>query len=226
MKTCYAVVLCAFVGVFSVSVNWRPAAAATAEVAAGTFTSKSLGGGEWQYDMTLINESSVNNADTTIGTFWFSWAPMQQYMEADPTNIQAPANWTSQVTGNPTDGFGIQFVVLPADLLTAGHSQSGFVFDSTETPTQLSSPSSFFQHQIETTSAAYTQGPFSDSTTTGDPFEVTPASITTGGGTSGGMGAAAVPLPTAAWQALTAFLGFGAIAGAKRLKSYIEAAKS
>ena len=76
----------------------RAARAATAEVAAGTFTSKNLGGGEWQYDITLSNQSPVNNSDTTIGTFWLSWAPMQEYMEAMPTDIQAPANWKFMIT--------------------------------------------------------------------------------------------------------------------------------
>jgi hypothetical protein len=141
---------CAIVGALTVSYIARPAAAQSAEVAAGTFTSQNMGGGEWQYDMTLENESSVNNANTTIGTFWFSWAPMQEYMEASPTNIQTPANWKFLVTGNvnPQDGFGIQFVAMNGDLLTAGQKLSGFIFDSTETPAQLFAPSTFFQNHI------------------------------------------------------------------------------
>lgn len=216
------VFFCAVLGAMSTLVMSCPAMADTAEVAVGTFTSQSLGGGEWQYDMTLTNASPVNNANTTIGTFWFSWAPMQEYMEADPTNIQAPTNWTFLVTGNenPQDGFGIQYVAMAGDLLTAGQSLSGFKFDSTESPTQLFSPSTFFQNQVETTSAAYTQGPFSDTTTDGDVFDVTPA-----GGTTGGGGTSAVPLPAAGWQILEGLVAFGLIAGAKRFKGRVAAAK-
>jgi hypothetical protein len=216
--------LCAIVVVSLICAAEQAARAATAEVAAGTFTSTNLGGGNWQYDITLSNQSPINDADTTIGTFWFSWAPGQQYMEAMPTNVQAPANWQFQVTETtPQGGFGIQYVAMNSDFLTAGQSLSGFTFDSAETPTQLFSPSSFFQNQIETTSAAYTQGPFSDTTQGGDVFEVTPASVvppTPPPGTGGNPGPtpSAVPLPASAWQTLAGLLGLGTIMGVKRLK--------
>ncbi len=64
--------------------------AQTSEVAAGVVTGTSLGGGEWQYDIKLSNNSSADNANTTIGTFWFSWAPGEDFMEAIPSNVIAP----------------------------------------------------------------------------------------------------------------------------------------
>jgi hypothetical protein len=206
----------------------RAARAATAEVAAGTFMSTNLGGGEWQYDMTLSNNSPVNNADTTIGTFWFSWAPGEQFMEAMPTDVQAPTNWKFQITETtPQGGFGIQYVAMNNDFLTAGQSLGGFTFDSTETPTQLLGPSSFFNNPVETTSAAYTQAPFSDTTTAGDVFAVTEASVgptpptppaPPAPGNGGNPVASAVPLPASAWQVLAGLIGVGMIMGMKRLK--------
>jgi hypothetical protein len=121
---------------------------------------------------------------------------------------------------------------MTGDLLAAGQSLSGFAFDSTETPTQLFGPSPFFQKQTETTSAAYKQGPFSDATTAGDVFVVTPSSTTgngdggnDGGGNDGGGGGgmSAVPLPAAAWQVLAVLGGLAMIAGGKKLKNYILA---
>jgi hypothetical protein len=151
------------------------AAGATMEVAAGILKTTNLGTGQWQYDITLFNESGADNANTTIGTFWFSWAPGQEYMEAVPTDVMAPGGWTEQLTGsnNSTDGTAIQWVAGSGNLLHAGQSLSGFQFDSTESPSQITGPSSFFQHETETQSAAYTQGPFSDTTTGGDVFDVT-----------------------------------------------------
>jgi len=222
MKSWRLISILGGIGAMAISALSRPTAAATAEMAAGTFTSQSLGGGEWQYDLTLSNASPVNNANTTIGTFWFSWAPGQEYMEADPTNIQAPANWTFLVTGNenPQDGFGIQYVAMSGDLLAAGQSLSGFSFESTETPTQLFGPSTFFQNQIETTSTAYTQGPFSDTTNAGDLFVVTPAGTTTSGGVS------AVPLPAASWQILAGLFGVGLMTRVKWMRRRFVGAKS
>jgi len=230
-------VLCAVVSSMAALFLSRPVLGQSAEVAAGTFTSQSLGGGEWQYNITLANKSPVNNADTTIGTFWFSWAPGQDYMQAVPTNIQAPTGWADKITGlgNSTDGSAIQYVAMSGDLLMAGKSLSGFIFDSTETPTQLFGPSPLFQNQTETTSAAYTQGPFSDSTTVGDVFIVTPASVMNGGGGSGntggsggstgggGGGVSGVPLPAASWQVIAAFIGFGLVVGGKKVKKYMMA---
>jgi hypothetical protein len=216
------------------------ARAQSAENASGVVISTNLGGGEWHYNMIITNDSAADNANTTIGTFWFSWAPLEEFMEATPTNIIAPTGWTATLTGltGPTDGAGIQYVNMNGDLLHAGQSLGGFQFDSTETPAQLAAPSSFFEHEIETQSAAYIGAPFSDSTTAGDVFTL---SVQNGGGTttppptnSGGNGdgnsgngnsgdgnsgnaPSAVPLPAASSQALAGLVALGLFASAKKL---------
>ncbi len=220
---------CAAIGAAAAFAMPRFASAVTSENAGGHIASTSLGSGEWQYDITLTNNSSADNADTTVGTFWFSWAPLQEYMEATPTSILAPAGWTAAITGNtgPGDGSGIQFVAMSGDLLHAGQS-AVFQFDSTETPAQLAGPSSFFQNQPETTSAAYVGAPFSDTTTAGDVFTLSveqsptnpipPTGGTGSGGDTGtGGGTSAVPLPAASGQALAGLIGLGLIAAGKKL---------
>jgi hypothetical protein len=217
--------------------------AQSAENAAGVVIGTNLGGGEFHYNVILTNDSSADNANTTIGTFWFSWAPHEEFMEATPTNILTPTGWTALITGNtgPTDGAGIQFVNMNGDLLHAGQSLSGFQFNSTESPAQLAAPSSFFEHEIETQSAAYIGAPFSDTTTAGDVFTLSvqnDGGTTTptppggsGNGSSNGTGngngnsgdggttnpPSAVPLPAASWQALATFAGLGLIAATKKL---------
>ncbi len=197
---------------------------ATMEVAAGILKPTNLGGGEWQYAITLFNESGADNADTTVGTFWFSWAPGQEYMEAVPTDVTSPAGWTEKLTGadNSTDGTSIQWVAGSGSLLHAGQSISGFQFDSTESPTQITGPSSYFQHEMENQAAAYTMGPFSDTTNGGDVFDVTfsqaviPPPVTP-------IGGSAVPLPAAAGQILVALIGLGTIAVARKWTKRVEA---
>jgi hypothetical protein len=207
--------------------------AQTAEVASGVVTGTSLGGGEWQYDITLSNNSSADNANTTIGTFWFSWAPGEDFMEALPTNVVAPTGWTAALTGraHAGDGSAIQFVALSTDLLHAGSSLGGFQFDSNETPAQLAAPSSFFENEIETQSAAYVGAPFSDTTNGGDVFTLSivngsPTTPPPNGGSSGGTGSntgtqggtpPAIPLPAASTQVLAGLIGLGLIAATKKL---------
>jgi hypothetical protein len=232
MRNCKALSLfCASIGVAALVAVSRPAAAVTIENASATFTSQNLGGGEWQYDITLSNNSSADNANTTVGTFWFSWAPGQEYMEAKPTDVLSPTGWTEKLTGeeNAGDGNAIQWVAMSGSLLHAGSSLSGFQFDSTESPSQITGPSSFFQNQPETLSAAYTQGPFSDSTNGGDVFNVTEVSdnnpippINGSGGGSGSSGASAVPLPAASGQALATLFGLGLIAMGKKLVKRLQ----
>jgi hypothetical protein len=215
------------------------AQAQTAEVASGVVTGTSLGGGEWQYNINLTNNSSADNANTTIGTFWFSWAPGEDFMEAFPTNVVAPTGWTAAITGraHAGDGNAIQFVALSTDLLHAGSSLGGFQFDSTETPAQLAAPSSFFQNEAETQSAAFVGAPSSDTTEGGDVFTLsvvngsitpTPPPPTGGGTTGGGTGGntqggtqggtpPAVPLPAASSQALAALIGLGLLAAGRKL---------
>ena len=88
----------------------------------------------YHYDILLKNTGT-----TTIGTFWFSWVPGQDFMPSAPSNIAAPTFWGAATThGGPSDGYGIQWVSSnPVYYLPAGQSLTGFSFDSAMTPSQL-----------------------------------------------------------------------------------------
>jgi hypothetical protein len=128
--------------------------------ATATYTSASLGGGEFQYDLTLNNTGT-----TTIGTFWFAWIPGMGFLSAPPTSVTSPSGWTeSQLP----PGMAIQWVTTTP--LAAGGSLSGFQFDSTETPTELMGTAS--NGDPVTTSFVYINAPFGDP---GFQFVATPA---------------------------------------------------
>src|SRR5580693_10561485 len=91
--------------------------------ATATFTDSLVSPGVYQYDLTLNNTGT-----TTIGTFWFSWIPFDNFMPVSPTSIVTPTGWQEVITsGGPSDGFAIQWIAkAPADDLAAGGSLSGF----------------------------------------------------------------------------------------------------
>ena len=110
------------------------------EIASATIDPTALGGGLFQYDITL------NDIGTTpLGTFWFSWNPGQDYMPVMPTNIDSPTGWSDIVThGGATDGYAIQWVAGSSEVLQPGQSLSGFEFQSTVTPEELAAPNVFY----------------------------------------------------------------------------------
>ncbi|MGD0463634.1 MAG: hypothetical protein ABSB74_14200 [Tepidisphaeraceae bacterium] len=141
--------------------------ASALESATGTISATPLGGGEFQYNIALKNTSSDGS---DIGTFWFSWIPGHDFMEALPTNITFPTGWSVNITGsnNSSDGNALQFLAGP--LLTPGNTDD-FSFESTETLAQITGPSSYTLPDNETTSFIYHAAPFSDA---GSEFTLTP----------------------------------------------------
>src|ERR1700691_775224 len=83
--------------------------ASASETATGTISASSLGGGEFQYSLTLTNTSTDSS---NIGTFWYSWIPGVDFMEAKPTSITFPTGWSVNITGsnNSSDGNALQFL--------------------------------------------------------------------------------------------------------------------
>jgi hypothetical protein len=131
------------------------------EMASATIDPTSLGGGVYQYDVTL------NDVGTTpVGTFWFSWIPGENFMPVMPTNIDSPAGWSDVVThGGATDGYGIQWVASgPSDALNPGQSSSSYQFQSTVTPEELAAANMFYlSNQLPVaTSFIYGGAPRSD----------------------------------------------------------------
>lgn len=132
--------------------NGRAALQASAQI-----SNSSLGGGVFDYTITLHDTGTTN-----IGTFWFAWTPLQDYMGATPTSIISPTNWSDIITGSGnSDGRAIQWTTSSA-LLAPGGSLN-FSFDSTVTPAQMAGNSPFFTSTPVETSFIYSGAPFSDS---------------------------------------------------------------
>lgn len=143
--------------------------ASAAETASATISSTPLGGGEFQYNIALKNTST-----TSIGTFWFSWIPGYDFMNASPTSITAPTGWIAPVTGPdfPGDGYAIEYYNIDgsADQLAPGATDN-FSFDTTETLAQLEGPTTFIPSDTGLTSFVYAGFPETDA---GFQFSVTP----------------------------------------------------
>jgi len=136
--------------------------ASASETGTATIGATPLGGGVFQYNLALTNTSTDGS---TIGTFWFSWVPGVDYMEAKPTGITAPTGWIDPITGsnNSSDGNAIEYYDIggAGDLLHAGNTDN-FSFDSTETLSQILGNSSYDSHLPETTAFIYLGFPEQD----------------------------------------------------------------
>ena len=129
--------------------------AANPPVATATVTDTALGGGEFDYTITVDNTGTG-----PLGTFWYSWVPGEDFLATNPTNVVSPANFTDNIThGGSTDGYAIQWV---ASTPLAGGGTAVFSFESTETPTALAGDSPFYPTTLQDTSFAYSGAPFSD----------------------------------------------------------------
>jgi hypothetical protein len=124
-----------------------------AGIAASAVISLTSSGTENQYSATLKNTGT-----TTIGTFWYAWVPGKDFLLTSPINIGSPANWDSFVTNNGGgDGYAIQWTAdTSADDLAAGSNLSGFSFQTTDTPSQLSGNSFYYPTEPVGTSFVYT----------------------------------------------------------------------
>jgi hypothetical protein len=128
-------------------------------VGSAELTPQNLGGGQFRY-AGVVN----NTGTTTIGTFWFAWIPGQNYLATLPTNVVAPAGWTSLITnGGATDGWGIRWTAnSAASFIQPGNSLSGFRFDSVNAPTVLNGNSPFYPAVPMLTSFVYVGAAFAD----------------------------------------------------------------
>lgn len=137
-------------------------------VATGTFTGVSVGGGEFEYTITLNNVGS-----TPIETFWNAWVPGKDFMAVSPTDIVSPSGWTDAITGGGgSDGFAIQWKTSTAPL--AEDTSLNFSFESTVAPSDMAGDSVFYPSIPVETSFVYSGQPFSG---TSDDFVVQPAAV-------------------------------------------------
>ena len=137
--------------------------AASPPTATAQISGVSLGGGEFDYTITLEDTGT-----TTIGTFWNCWVPGQDYMAVSPTNIISPTGWSDSITGGGgSDGYAIR-CVASSDLLQPATTGT-FQFESTVTPSAMDGDSIFYPTTPVETSFVYSGAPFSD---VGDDFIV------------------------------------------------------
>jgi hypothetical protein len=136
-----------------------PSQSKASEAATAAITATQIAPGENQFSLTL-NDTGT----TTIGTFWFSWIPGDNFMPVAPTSITSPAGWVDNVTsGGPSGGSAIQWEASSSvNDLSAGNSLSGFSFDSSLTLGQLEAPSTGHPSDPVFTSTVYSGAPFSD----------------------------------------------------------------
>ena len=115
-------------------------------------------GSLFDYSLTLNNSAASTDS---IGSLWFAWVPGADFLSSSPTNLIAPAGWTTNITHEGTnDGFAIQYVASsPAFALAPGSSLSGFGFTSSDTPAQLAGNSPLFPTFPVTTSFVYQGAP-------------------------------------------------------------------
>jgi hypothetical protein len=91
--------------------------------------------------MTHYTGVVTNTGDTTVGTFWFAWIPLYDFMPTAPTNIVAPPGWTFVVeSGGFESGYSILWYATSAagDIPVGGPPLSGFAFDSASSVATLS----------------------------------------------------------------------------------------
>jgi len=128
-----------------------------AETASATISSTQLNSSTWKYDV-VLNDTGT----TSLGTFWMSWVPGEDFMPASPTNIASPASWTANITGGGYgDGYAIQWIAGAGATVASGKTLSGFSFESTTSPATMAGNSLLYGQPI-LTSFVYSGAPFSD----------------------------------------------------------------
>ncbi|MGC8541877.1 MAG: PEP-CTERM sorting domain-containing protein [Phycisphaerae bacterium] len=133
--------------------------------------SNQIVGGQTQYtyDLALTNTSTDGS---TVGTFWFAWIPHQSYLANNPISISSPTGWEdgpdSQMVGGPLGEKGASIEWQASGVgsyLAAGDTIRGFSFTTVDSPSSVFGDSVYFPGTPVLTSQVYHAGPFSDSST-------------------------------------------------------------
>jgi hypothetical protein len=114
----------------------------------------SLGGGSYNYTLTLENTAA---STSEIGMFWFAWeAGQADFLTSEPTSIQTPTGWNAVVEGGGVgDGYSIQFVTY-TNPLPPGFSVT-FTFNSGDSPRAMAGPASLYPQYPTLTSQVYSR---------------------------------------------------------------------
>jgi hypothetical protein len=107
------------------------AVSSQAQSAAATISDVAAGGGVYDYTITLKNTGT-----TSLDSFWYAWTLSGNNLSAPASNPGSSLGWVDTgLTGNTS----ISWEGNSGDALAAGQSAT-FTFDSTETPTAITTP--------------------------------------------------------------------------------------
>ena len=108
--------------------------------ASGQINGIAVGGGLYNYTLTLKNAS---DATSSIEYFWFGELPGLNFLPTSPTSVSPPSGWTDIVTHGGSDGYGIEFDGGSMVAIVAGSSLT-FSFQSADSPAQINANSPFY----------------------------------------------------------------------------------
>ena len=120
-KTCFALTIAAGLAACRLQAQGTLTAAAI-------ITETGRSGSEFQYSLTLTNTGTV-----AINAFWYGWTRGSFNLPSVPSSIAGPAGWTAA-----TSSLSIQFGNGTGSAIAPGATGT-FTFESTNTPTQMTS---------------------------------------------------------------------------------------
>jgi hypothetical protein len=103
-----------------------------------------------------------NTGTTTIGTFWFAWAPGEDYLPRRPVFALGPIGWFGTVVQTGSSYSVEWFAWDPDARIQPGQSLPGFEFVGPDGPEVLTGPSPAFPSHHCNESYLYTGGPQDD----------------------------------------------------------------
>ncbi len=112
--------------------------------ASAFISSQSLGGGMYDYIITLQNSAS---STSSIETFWYAWLPNgDNFLPSYPSSVTPPSGWNSYISygyyGYYSYDYGIEFT-SSTDPITPGSSRN-FEFVTSDPPNVINGPSSIY----------------------------------------------------------------------------------
>jgi hypothetical protein len=123
-------------------------------------------GANFNYTIALSNSSS---STSSIGTFWFAWAPGppgQDYLATHPISVTPPTGWTDSISHAGThDGYAIEFIATDPNAYVMPGETMNFSFQSADAPQSFAGNSKFYSGTHVGTSTLYPTTPFNNGVT-------------------------------------------------------------
>lgn len=109
-------------------------------VASGEISGTPVGGGVYDYTISLHNAPGSSSG---IQTFWYSWVPGADFMPTAPISVTPPPGWAYYISNDPYYyGYSIEFYNYYTALNPGG--SLNFHFTSSSTPATLAGNSLYY----------------------------------------------------------------------------------